>query len=107
MKIACTTQTYPKRATKAPSTAPEKTSFSYPDSFQPSTALGWTAFMGGHMALLSAPVAAGAGLVTAALTNNPTLGVKVGLGVLGAGALAGGALGCAAYHVGKNINIAS
>lgn len=77
------------------------------ESFQPTNGLEWAGLIGGRLALVSSPVAAGAGLVTAALTGNPALGVKVGLGVAAGAGVAGGALGLVAYHAFKDLDIPS
>ena len=77
------------------------------ESFQPSNGLEWAGLVGGRLALISTPVAAGAGLVTAALTGNPVLGAKVGLGIAAGAGLAGGALGATAYYALKDLDIPS
>ena len=77
------------------------------ESFQPSNGLEWAGLVGGRLALMSTPVAAGAGLITAALTGNPVLGAKVGLGIAAGAAAAGGALGATAYYAFKDIDIPS
>lgn len=77
------------------------------ESFQPSNGLEWAGLVGGRLALISTPMAAGAGLVTAALTGNPALGAKVGFGIVAGAGLAGGALGVTAYHAFKDLDIPS
>jgi hypothetical protein len=81
--------------------------FALEESYQPSNGLEWAGLVGGRLALVSTPVAAGAGLVTAALTGDVALGVKVGLGISVGAGVSGGALGLLAYHAFKDLDIPS
>lgn len=77
------------------------------EEFQPSTGLEWAALVGGRVALVSSPLAAISGLCAGALTGDAGLGMRVGVGVMAAGGLAGGALGLLVHHAFKDLNIPS